>query len=431
LSGKESKLNILRKLFPRSPEEAAYHGNASSVHRYLRSNPTQETKDKAFLASVKGRSVDIARILVEHGANINARDANGDSALHYACEWPTPQYSAVKWLVANGADVNASNNDGMTPKTGHTPLFEAASAYDNRLASFLLQAGANVNAITPDGSALHRACSSGFKHTEDIFSRYGGNIVATLLDHGADPNLPDQFEFKTPLHAATDLSHPSDAVKDRYLGIVTLLLAHGADPSLKDKEGKTPLDYAERNGHARIAEVLRQALFRKPVTTLSRKTALEKAQDAPIALRILMEVLQRRLERDYPQVLLLARWEAFVMTGTVAGCVALASRLHFEVPGKDRTPLEMAMCRVLYQRFPQSENVFEDCYRFLTDSLMAIPRSERGERFFMPLGLWVLGAVAEGTKVEKEEWIAGHIAETLQNETARFWKQPYPDTSKN
>jgi len=109
--GKECKLNILRKLFPRSLEEAASYGSASGIHRYLRSNPTQETKDKAFLASVKGRSVDIARILFEHGANINARDANGDSALHYAYAWPTPQYSAVQWLVANGADVNARRRE--------------------------------------------------------------------------------------------------------------------------------------------------------------------------------------------------------------------------------------------------------------------------------------------------------------------------------
>lgn len=371
---------------------------------------------------MKWRSLDIARILFEHGANINARDANGNSALHYACAWPTPQYSAVQWLVANGADVNASNNDGIKPETGHTPLFEAASVYNNRLASFLLQAGANVNVLTPDGSALHGACRSGFKYTEDIFSRYGGNIVATLLDHGADPNLPDQFESKTPLHVAVDFSHPSDAVKDRYLGIVTLLLAHGADPLLKDKEGKTPLDSAERNGHSRSAEVLRQALLRKPVTTLSRKTLLEKAQDAPIALRILIEVIQTRLERDYPQVLLLPRWAAFVMAGTVAGCVALASRLHFDVPEKDRRPLEMAMRGVLQERFPQSEQVYEDCYRFLTDSLMEIPRLERGKHFFVLLGLWVLAAVADRTKVEKEEWIAGHIAETLQNETIGFWK---------
>ena len=171
-----------------------------------------------------------------------------------------PHYSAIQWLVKHGADVNASNNDGMTPETGHTPLFEAASSYDYRLAVLLLSAGANPNALSPDGSPLHRVCHSGFKYTEAIFRKYGGNIVSLLLEHGGNPNLHDQFEGKTPLHAVTDFSHPSDIVKNRFLSIVALLLAYGADPLVEDNEGNTPLDYANRNGHTQITEVLRQTL---------------------------------------------------------------------------------------------------------------------------------------------------------------------------
>jgi len=37
-----------------------------------------------------------------------------------------------------------------------------------------------------------------------------------------------------------------------------------------------------------------------------------------------------------------------------------------------------------------------------------------------------VAAMAEGVKVEKEEWIAELIAEALQNETTGFWTQPYP-----
>ena len=423
-------MNLLRRLFPRSLEEAAEAGSVSSVRRFLRTTPAQEAKDGAFLAAIRGRHLDIARILFESGAGVNTCDSNGDTALHHACAWPAPQYSAVQWLVENGADVNASNNDGMTPETGHTPLFKAASSYDYGLAAYLLNAGANPNALTPDGSPLHRVCSSGFKYTNDIFQKYGGNIVSLLLEHGADPNLRHQFESKTPLHAAVDFTHPSDSVKDRYLNIVTLLLAYGAEPSARDKDGKTPFDYAEKNGHSRIAEVLRQAMTRKPVTTLSGKSLLEKAQDAPIALRILMDVVRTRLERDYPQVLLLPKWDVFSFAGTVAGCVGLASRLHFDVPKNERTPLELSMREVLQKRFPQSEQVYEDCHRFLTDSLMDMPRAERGKHFFVLLGLWVLTAVADGGTVEKQEWIAGHIAETLQNETIGFWKEPYPHMSE-
>jgi len=318
----------------------------------------------------------------------------------------------------------------MTPETGHTPLYHAASVYDYRLAAYLLKAGANPNALTPNGTALHCVCSSGFNYTEYTFQKYGGNVVALLLANGADPNLPDHFDSKTPLHVACDFPTFLDSVKGRYLGVVRLLLAHGAEPSAKDKDGKTPLDYAEQNGHACIAEVLRQALLRKPVANMSRKSLKEKAQDAPVALRMLMDLVQTRLERDYPQVLLLRRWDSFAFAGTLAGCVGLAARLHFDVPEKERTPLEMAMRELLQRRFPQAEQVYESCYRFLTDSLMEIPGPERGKHFYVLLGLWVLAAVADGVKVEKEEWIAGHIAEALQNETIAFWKEPYPSISE-
>lgn len=167
-------------------------------------------------------------------------------------------------------------------------------------------------------------------------------------------------------------------------------------------------------------------MMRKPVTAISRKTLLEKGQDVPISLHILMDVLRNRLERDYPQVLLLRRWEDFSFISTVAGCVGLGSRLHFDVPEQERTPIELAMRHALQKRFPESEQAYGECYRFLTDSLAEIPRSARGKNFFVLLGIWVLTTVAEGVTVEKEEWIAGHIAETLQNENTGFWKEPYP-----
>ncbi len=169
--------------------------------------------------------------------------------------------------------------------------------------------------------------------------------------------------------------------------------------------------------------------LRKPVKELSRKTLLEKAQDAPISLRILMDSLQNRLERDYHQVLLLRRWDTFSFAGTVAGCVGLALRLHFDVPERERTSIELAMRDVLQKRFPEAEQVYGDCNRFLTESLAEIPRAERGKHLFVLLGLWVFATVADGETVEKEEWIVGQIAEMLQNETIGFWKQPYPSYS--
>jgi len=157
-------------------------------------------------------------------------------------------------------------------------------------------------------------------------------------------------------------------------------------------------------------------------TSGKTKTLLEKAQDAPIAFRILVDTIQIAIERDHPQVLILPRWQAFQMAGTVAGCVALAIRLHFDVEEDQRTLLEMAMRKVLEQRFPKSEQAYEDCYRFVTDSMKDIPRAERGKYFFVLLGMWAYAAVSDGKKIEQEEWVVGRLAEALQNETIGFWE---------
>ena len=230
------KFNLVRKLFPRSLKEAAEVGNESALRRYLRGDVSQAALNNSLLASIKAHHLDLAIILFEQGADINARDPDGYSALHFACA--RRYYSAVQWLVDNGADVNATNNHGITHGTGHTPLFEAAARYDYRLAKFLLNAGADPNVLSPDGSPLHRACSQGNGYTDETFKKYGGNIVSLLLEYGGDPNLRQWLEGKTPLHEVMDNPLFSESYVDRYLALISLLLEYGADPTMEDNEGK-------------------------------------------------------------------------------------------------------------------------------------------------------------------------------------------------
>lgn len=152
------------------------------------------------------------------------------------------------------------------------------------------------------------------------------------------------------------------------------------------------------------------------------KTLREKAEDAPVTFRILIDSIQAQFEREYPQVLLLPQWTSFQTAATVAGCVALAIRLHFDVPEDQRTPLELAMREVLTKRFPESEQAYKECNRFVTDSIIDIPRSERGKYFFVLVAMWVYATISEGNKMEQEEWIVGRLAEAYQNETIGFWK---------
>ncbi len=129
--------------------------------------------------------------------------------------------ATVRALLAGGADVNAAQGDGMTA------LHWAAERGDADLAEMLLYAGAVVEPVTRIGgyTPLHIAARTG-----------SDDVALLLLDAGADPAAPAPGTGTTPLHlAATAGSAP----------LVTALLERGADPNAReDGWGQTPLMFA-------------------------------------------------------------------------------------------------------------------------------------------------------------------------------------------
>lgn len=63
------------------------------------------------------QGVDMAKILLEHGADIEFKEKYGNTPLFRACIW-VRAYGAdmIDLLIKHGADVNAENNDGLSPK---------------------------------------------------------------------------------------------------------------------------------------------------------------------------------------------------------------------------------------------------------------------------------------------------------------------------
>lgn len=125
----------------------------------------------------------------------------------------------VRVLLLLGADANAV--DGR----GETALHSAAYSGRSRVARLLLDHGARADVRGKDGrTALHMASSS--DNPEDRLGTF-----AALLDGGADPNARDA-DGVTPL---------MDAVYYERTRALRLLVARGADLEARDKWGRTPL----------------------------------------------------------------------------------------------------------------------------------------------------------------------------------------------
>jgi len=152
------------------------------LSRGANAKATNQFGATALMAAAAGGDQKSARLLVQHGANVNAQPApdemgfvlgGGRSALMWASF--RGDVAMMKFLIEAGANVNEVGGLG-------TPLTQAAWADQTEAARLLMQHGARVNQAGPmDGyTALHWAASSDNRDP---------SLVRLLLDNKADPNL--------------------------------------------------------------------------------------------------------------------------------------------------------------------------------------------------------------------------------------------------
>ncbi len=138
-------------------------------------------------------------------------------------------------LLRSGADVNAAQADGMTA------LHWAALNDADELAEMLVYAGANLKAGTRNGNyePLHLASRAG-----------SVTVMATLLEAGADPNAPTAAGGARPLHFAAEIGNTE---------AIALLLHHGADIDAGEAAWRqTPLMFAAATGRVAAVNLLLQ-----------------------------------------------------------------------------------------------------------------------------------------------------------------------------
>jgi len=179
---------------------------------------------------------EIDEFCAKHGSDIKKVDEKHGTTLLYKAATEA-SLAVVKFLIAQGADVNAPDKYNSTPLHGAAGRYRGSSIENLNIIKFLVFEGANANAKTLSGvNPLWGAVWAG--NTE---------IVKFLVSHGADVNV--KGTKKDILEGGDTLLHRS-ARYNKHADIVKYLVAHGAKVNAKNDNGDTPLQVAKTSNKA-------------------------------------------------------------------------------------------------------------------------------------------------------------------------------------
>jgi len=210
--------------------------------------------DSRLIDAARNNDLDAAKTALNQHADVNARQADGSTALQWAAH--RDNLAVADLLIRNGANANAGNDDGATP------LYLACTNRSASMVERLLAAGADANARLPNGETALMTCA----RTGEV------KAVKALLTHGANVNARESAHEQTALMWAAAEKHPD---------VVALLVEFGADARARSlvytqtvvdeqtqragreklnydvkRGGATPLLFAARAGDVESARIL-------------------------------------------------------------------------------------------------------------------------------------------------------------------------------
>ncbi len=276
-------------------------GDLALVKQILKSDPSALTerdnnqfRELPIHIAAQTGNIEIAKLLLEAGADIDAGDSDNSTALGVAAM--RKHGEMVAFLIERGADINRRD------RKADCPLSFAVYGRDEAIIQQLLDAGADLYFRSPNGETLlHISCARNVRgfvehllenNAEiDAPAANGGtplgyaamqghtDLVQLLLDRGANPS-PGQPGDITPLIFTTwrnqvecarillengaKVNHPSYnnntavliAAENSSPEMIELLLEHGAEVNHVNEAGKTALVLAAAGGYADRVEAL-------------------------------------------------------------------------------------------------------------------------------------------------------------------------------
>jgi ankyrin repeat protein len=246
--------------------DAVRQGDLETVMQLINGDPSlvNERMERGYSPlhwAVNRNDTAITRLLIDQGADLEAKDADGDTPLHWTAYYN--RLANCRILVSAGADLNSLNNLEITP------LSAAIESANSAVARLLIHSGPGLNFADFEELSTFRAVTAGFielvEHRLatgefDLLSRGPEGVTLLhmaartdidellnlLLEKGVPINIQDDFGL-TALHYAALWNRP---------GTVELLASRGADLNRRDFAGRSALQIAWDNNILDVAYLL-------------------------------------------------------------------------------------------------------------------------------------------------------------------------------
>uniref|UniRef100_A0A336KKD9 CSON012202 protein n=1 Tax=Culicoides sonorensis TaxID=179676 RepID=A0A336KKD9_CULSO len=278
-------------------------GNQSMVRELLSAQTADQLKacdangDTPLHLAARRRDVDMVRILVDYGTNVDSQNGEGQTALHIAAAEGDEQL--VKYFYGVRASAAIADNQDRTPmhlaaENGHATIIEIladkfkASIFERTKDGSTLMHIASLNGhadcammLFKKGVYLHMPNKGGARsiHTAARYGHVG--IINTLLQRGEKVDVTTNDNY-TALHIAVESCKPG--VCETLLGFgaevhvrggvqketplhigarvkdgarcVLMLLKSGANPNIVTEDGESPLHVAAKYGNDETLDLL-------------------------------------------------------------------------------------------------------------------------------------------------------------------------------
>ena len=244
------------------------------------------TGNTALNYAAMKNNLDIVKLLVKGGANLEKENDDGQTPLYSAVHHGNIEI--VKFLIDSGANINTAEA-GSDYSPLHLALFCPGdeldvNAYKNyfNIATLLINSGANLNAKTSNHrTPLHMLINTSILINVEFDDKDANElhkdvmkIAKLLIKGGANVNAVDN-DKNSPLHYAFKIDVvDGEPMRDNDIELAYILLEAGANLKLRNNDDETPYEVADVDDLTRFDAYFKKNKYAKKLTQKIRQRAM-------------------------------------------------------------------------------------------------------------------------------------------------------------